>query len=575
MELPPLGPGNRSGSVGGRSRGTPSIASRGSAGGGGGRNPFELPSEDEIFRMRELEKQRRTEARDQNLRASVLDKTTFTSRMATMRVKAKDRGGEGAGGQQEQRHEGVNAMSIAAQTMPVDARKLQKENMAEFVSKKREIFLVQMSLDTKRAEIRKLEERAAQREEALKKSELMLERDAERFDAFLKENDEKVQEALKRAEIEARAKQDKVAEIKKLQSQIAALRSELNKQEELLDDCRRYKGFLHALTPNEWFKEQEEKRQRIIEARMARWRDECEVLEARKVAARQKRVQLEEQVANARSQQEYEQAEKALKEAKRAEIEAETLRPPREPSKELTEEEWSEPMYFTRPRQLLEVFAQLEEQNLFLIQNAQETDEALEGMKQKFAETRERMGRETDALQAQISALKESIAAEEAKSQALRQRAREGAREGMSGATSAAPLEELSNKVREVYIQCGFESDASVGTLQMLTNIETKLEEYLAAIRELPTEFLQEAEKAREKDRRQRAREEKLEQVRQEQAERVKLVLERAYAAPVERRQGKPVMFRSVLPKKKKVVDVVKKDQEEVELEEYLRLPMM
>lgn len=37
--------------------------------------------------------------------------------------------------------------------------------------RKREIFLLQMSLDTKRAEIKKLEERARQREEALKKSE--------------------------------------------------------------------------------------------------------------------------------------------------------------------------------------------------------------------------------------------------------------------------------------------------------------------------------------------------------------------------------------------------------------------
>lgn len=67
-----------------------------------------------------------------------------------------------------------------------------------------------MSLDTKRAEIRKLEERARQRDEALKKSEAMLEDDAVRFDAFLKENDDKVQEAIKNAEVEAKAKQDKV-----------------------------------------------------------------------------------------------------------------------------------------------------------------------------------------------------------------------------------------------------------------------------------------------------------------------------------------------------------------------------
>ena len=40
-----------------------------------------------------------------------------------------------------------------------------QENMAEFIAKKREIFLVQMSLDNKRAEIRKLEEGSFQREE--------------------------------------------------------------------------------------------------------------------------------------------------------------------------------------------------------------------------------------------------------------------------------------------------------------------------------------------------------------------------------------------------------------------------
>lgn len=41
----------------------------------------------------------------------------------------------------------------------------------------------------------------------------MLEEDALRFDAFLKENDEKVQEAIKKAEVEAKAKQDKVGDL--------------------------------------------------------------------------------------------------------------------------------------------------------------------------------------------------------------------------------------------------------------------------------------------------------------------------------------------------------------------------
>ena len=47
--------------------------------------------------------------------------------------------------------------------------------MADFLAKKREMFLVQMALDTKRDEIQKLEHKAQMKEAAIKKSELLLE----------------------------------------------------------------------------------------------------------------------------------------------------------------------------------------------------------------------------------------------------------------------------------------------------------------------------------------------------------------------------------------------------------------
>lgn len=71
---------------------------------------------------------------------------------------------------------------MAAATAAISGdRRREKENMSEYIAKKREMFLLQMSLETKREEIRKLEEKALMREEALKKSELMLEEDALRF----------------------------------------------------------------------------------------------------------------------------------------------------------------------------------------------------------------------------------------------------------------------------------------------------------------------------------------------------------------------------------------------------------
>jgi hypothetical protein len=43
-----------------------------------------------------------------------------------------------------------------------------------------------------------------------------------------------------------------------------------------------------------------------------------------------------------------------------------------------------EPIFFKEPAQLLQIFSALEERNLFLIQNSQETEEALEDLKNKY-----------------------------------------------------------------------------------------------------------------------------------------------------------------------------------------------
>lgn len=49
------------------------------------------------------------------------------------------------------------------------------------------------------------------------------------------------------------------------------------------------------------------------------------------------------------------------------------------------------PMYFTKPQQLLDIFKALEESNMFLIQNNQETERVLEELRQRRKETEERM----------------------------------------------------------------------------------------------------------------------------------------------------------------------------------------
>ena len=72
----------------------------------------------------------------------------------------------------------------------------------------------------------------------------------------------------------------------------------------------------------------------------------------------------------------------------------------------------------------------------------------------------------------------------------------------------------------------------------MLTNIENKLEELFENIESMPPDLVEAAEKAKEKERRMRLREEKLAAQRAHQEERVRKALERAKADPKKKVQN-------------------------------------
>ena len=72
-------------------------------------------------------------------------------------------------------------------------------------------------------------------------------------------------------------------------------------------------------------------------------------------------------------------------------------------------------------------------------------------------------------------------------------------------------------------------------TIQMLAAIESRLEELFDTVETLPHDMVEAAEKSKEKERRLRQREEKLEEQRLAQEERLRRALERAQADPKKR----------------------------------------
>lgn len=189
-------------------------------------------------------------------------------------------------------------------------------------------------------------------------------------------------------------------------------------------------------------------------------------------------------------------------------------------------------LYFSDPQQLLDIFLELEEQNLSLIQNSQDTEEALEEMRQTINKTKQKMERETELLKKQIDYLNEDIRREMDRENDLKIKASYFNYGEFKAEEQEKILKELNAKVEDVYINCIGSNEANISTLQMLTNIENKLEELFQKIEQMPPEKVQEAEKAKEKERRLKQREERIIEQKKNQEERIKKALERARAEP-------------------------------------------
>jgi len=219
-------------------------------------------------------------------------------------------------------------------------------------------------------------------------------------------------------------------------------------------------------------------------------------------------------------------------------------------------------MYFQRPEQLLNIFTQLEERNLFLIQNVQETEESLEELKQQFLQTETQMELKTHQLESNLGDLDGKISQEHDKAHALRNKG--GA--AVMASSQQKLLEGLSAKVASVYHGCGFDGSAQSDCIDMLREVESWLEYLLGEMATLPQDKLEGAEWVQENKRREQMREDKKELLRTAYEERLAKSTARAQAQ-VTKIHGKQVMFRSAPPRKKKVES--KKVVEDEEAEDF------
>ncbi|XP_059246453.1 cilia- and flagella-associated protein 100 isoform X2 [Mustela nigripes] len=535
-------------------------------------NPFHVSGDVDFFLLREQERNKSRAEREQKTTLQVHEKMTYSSKVSAKHTSLRrELQLEDEMEDQETRREAERLRAFHDHTAwklcMTKERKMESDNMNIYINQKRQIFLIQYALDMKRKEIQRLEMLAAKEEAELEQAEKSLEKDAALFDEFLRENDRSSVQALRAAEKETKAKVEKIIEIRELTTQIMNIKSEISKFEDTLQHYKIYKDFLYKLSPKEWLEEKEKKHQDLKKTKEATEPPKENISFStggdkdgqgpKKPSKSLPVTRLRRLLSSTMSLQYSRQPSLSSELDPKGSSSISTMY--EDPDSDGEELE----LYFTDPQQLLDIFMKLEEQNLSLIQNTQEMEEALDDLNVTLKNTQIRMDKEVNQLKQWVTTLMMSITKEEETAAELELKARVFHFGKYKGAQEDKLLESLNRKVLDVYQQCiGSQQESNLGAVQMLTIIEHHLNELLENLERVPQIKIEQAEKAKEKERRMRLREEKVMMQKRLQEERVQRAQARAQAE-IKKKRGRRLVSRSRPPALK-----VKEEPEHVQTEE-------
>ncbi|KAM7389379.1 hypothetical protein PAMP_023363 [Pampus punctatissimus] len=192
-------------------------------------SPFKVPESESIFLPSVNEKEDRKEEMRKFLALPIDEKMTHNVRMKTkLRKDLEEEEEEEEEEKMKTLKQTKRKTSLLKQTpmrhelkMAMMKREnIMKDSKHDLISMERQKAVLELSLMTKRSEILKMNTAMAKEERRLKQLEKIIERDNLHFEEFLKENEKKSVEARTFFEREAKSKQEKNAEIKKLTTEI-------------------------------------------------------------------------------------------------------------------------------------------------------------------------------------------------------------------------------------------------------------------------------------------------------------------------------------------------------------------
>ncbi|KAF7662354.1 hypothetical protein LDENG_00237760 [Lucifuga dentata] len=521
-------------------------------------SPFKVPDDKNIFLQSKKEKENRKKEMRKYLALPLDEKMTHTARMeAKMRkelaqeLKEEEEDEEKAKNLQQTKSKATRPKHTETPDLKmatIEEDNVKKETPYDFITMERHKHVLEYSLRTMKREIKKMDEMMSKDDKKVKEAESLIAADNYVFAEFLKENERKILEARTISEEAAKTKQEKNAEIKRLIAEIGLKKSEVAKNMEILKDYKRYKNLLFMLSPPEW---KEAQRIKAVNAEVQSDSDSDES------------AGVESKVSN--SVREL----PPIKELQLSSAQSDTLITDSDLDSDSSEYEDEPELYFSDPRQLLDLLKELTEQDLSLIQNTARVNEKVKEHQKTIDTTREKFEQEEEQLRLQIKEMMERIAKETTRAADLKQKVLLSDFTKLDKEEQEIMMEAVGGKVAGVFHSCVDDRITNLRTIEMLAKIENRVCLLMETLENIPAETLAVVRMIKDKERRTRQREEQLVQQKVKQEERMKRYLERSLA-DIKKRSGRKLMPRHLPITQKIKVKDVEDTLEKDELYDYL-----
>ena len=389
----------------------------------------------------------------------------------------------------------------------------EKLNMRKYVEDLRETLKTKLKVGYQLDEVMNMEEKFKREEIRLSNTETMSEAFADSFNEFLEEDHESSVKVLHDAQIETEKSTDMTNQLKELEKQLEGVKCEVSTLEENWRNCKLLQKFLYMASPMQWRMKHDYIHRKGPNSVLL-------VSEMSTLFGRYRLSSTESEVS----------LDKLL------DLFFADIKTGEEPS-----------LYFAKPRELLQVFQNMELQNLNCLLHSEDLTDPVQTVQQGLTEAQRRFETERTYIADRIKDLEAAIAWEEDRIQSLRDKTRELLYGLFKDQMEDENTVRLHVVVEDVYERCLERTDGNRGLAEMMRAVEMKMEGLLLSLDCMPPEIVRVAETRIYEEQARVEKEAELVEVRRKLMEKLTRRLRRALEPPAYS-CGKPLKPRSEPP---------------------------